>query len=302
MRWLSVLVIGATARLAVALVAATSVLISVMGVARASDEAPVLGAADVRLLERRGWLERDDARALRILGPYASKLTGTEGLDLADLRIARMEALECALGRVAARHLGVAQFFADAVFRGGVSSLIVLIDGQTSVALERVFDLHTIFPSTVRPTASPAGGRGREIHMLFLLAGQGKLMMAYDGAATYTHPDAAYSILGNRQYDVYPFLQMRIGMHSGRPALLDIAAADGPTARARPLEKRVLFLSPAIRSLYIDGPDVIADTSVINRKIRPPPIEWRQGTEQGRLRLLQLACPADRAWSGAERP
>jgi hypothetical protein len=93
---------------------------------------------------------------------------------------------------------------------------------------------------------------------------------------------------------------MRIGVYAGWPALLDISAADGPEAPPRPLQKRVLFLSPAIRNLYIHGQDVIADTSVIDRKIRPPPVEWRQGAEQGRLRLLQLACPADGPWSRSE--
>jgi hypothetical protein len=213
---------------------------------------------------------------------------------MGDVRIARLEGLECALGRVTARRLGVAQFFADALFRGGVSSPIVLIDGATSAALERVFDLHTIFPSAVR-------SGGHDVHMLFLLAGQGKLMMAYDGAATYAHPDPAYAILGNRWYNVYPFVRMIIGTHGAGPALLDIGVASGPAAPLRPFEKPVLFLAPAIHALYVHDRDVTADTSVINRTIRPPPIAWRSTADAASHLLQQLGCPADRPWTGPEK-
>lgn len=262
--------------------------------AQSPSSPSILDTSDVRWLERRGWLERDDARALRILGSYGPRVAGAEGVRLKDVRIARLEGLECALGRVTVRRLGVAQFFADALFRGGVSSPIVLIDGATSAALERVFDLHTIFPSAVR-------SGGHEVHMLFMLAGQGKLMMAYDGAATYVHPDPAYAILGSRSYNIYPFVRMTIGTHGAVPALLDIGVASGPAAPLRPFEKPVLFLSPAIHALYVHERDVTADTSVINRTIRPPPIAWRPTADVAFQRLQQLGCPADRAWVESEK-
>jgi hypothetical protein len=263
----------------------------------ASSGAPFLSGSDVRVLIQRGWLERDDARTLRILGPYGPRVLEVEGVHLPDVRIAHIEALECALGRVAARRLGVAQFFADGLFRGGAVSLTVLIDGETSRALERTFDLHTIFPAVARAGGGRGGGDGgQEAHMLFLVAGQGRLVMAYDRGLTYPHPDDAYSIFGNRDYHIYPFLRMTIGLHRGSPALLDIATADGPAAPLAPFEKRVLFLSPAIHSLTIHDRDVTADTSVIDRKIRPPPVEWRQGPSKGNARLRELGCPADGGW------
>jgi hypothetical protein len=256
-----------------------------------------LTASDVRALVQRGWLERDDARTLRILGPYGPRVLEVEGVHLPDVRIAHIEALVCALGRVAARHMGVAQFFADGLFRGGSVSLTVLVDGETSRALDRAFDLHTIFPAVAR---AGGGGGGQEAHMLFFLAGQGRLVMAYDRGLTYAHPDDAYAIFGNRDYHVSPFLRMTIGLHRGGPALLDIATAEGPADPLRPFEKRVLFLSPAIHSLYVHDRDVTADTSIIDRKIRPPPVEWRQGPAKGGARLQELGCPADGGWwSGA---
>jgi hypothetical protein len=263
---------------------------------------PILTASDVRALVQRGWLERDDARALRILGPYGPRVLEVEGVHLPDVRIAHIEALECALGRVAARHMGVAQFFADGLFRGGAVSLTVLVDGETARALDRAFDLHTIFPAVVRTGGGGGGsGGGQEAHMLFFLAGQGRLVMAYDRGLTYAHPDGAYSIFGNRDYHISPFLRMTIGLHGGSPALLDIATADGPAAPLRPFEKRVLFLSPAIHSLYVHDRDVTADTSIIDRKIRPPPVEWREGQVKGAARLQELGCPAEGGWSGGRR-
>ena len=257
---------------------------------------PILTGADVRVLEQRGWLERDDARTLRILGAYGPRVLGVEGVHLADVRIAHIEALECAIGRVAARRMGVAQFFADGLFRGGAVSLTVLVDGQTSRALERAFDLHTIFPAVARACGGGrwgGAGGGEEAHMLFLIAGQGRLAMAYDRGLTYPHPDDAYAIFGNRDYHIYPFLRMTIGLHRGSPALLDIATADGPAAPLHPFEKRVLFLSPAIHSLTVHDRDVTADTSIIDRKIRPPPVEWREGPVKGGARLQELGCPAE---------
>jgi hypothetical protein len=258
---------------------------------------PILTGADVRVLERRGWLERDDARTLRILGAYGPRVLGVEGVRLPEVRIAHIEALECAIGRVAARRMGVAQFFADGLFRGGAVALTVLVDGQTSLALERAFDLHTIFPAMARAGGGGGSGSGasQEAHMLFFLAGQGRLVMAYDRGLTYAHPDAAYAIFGNRDYHIYPFLRMTIGLHGGGPALLDIATSDGPAAPLGPFEKRVLFLSPAIHSLFIHDRDVTADTSIIDRKIRPPPVEWRAGPVKGGARLQELGCPGE-AW------
>ena len=261
----------------------------------AADPAPaspsLLSAAEVRWLEQRGWLERDPARVLRALGPYAERVTGAEHVRLDDVRVAHIEALECVLGRVAAARLGVAQFFTDPLFRAGGPGVVVLLDPTTLSVLDQIFDLHTIFPPTVTP-APPAA----PVHMRFLLTGQGRLLMGYDGAATYAQRDDAYSIFGNRDYQVHPFARMTIGTQHGDPALLDLAVADGPTAPLRPFKKHVLFLWPEIHGLFVHGRDVTADTSVIDRKIRPPPIDWRSGAASGARRLAQNGCPADRPW------
>ncbi len=252
----------------------------------------LLSPADVHWLEQRGWLERDPARALRALGPYADRVLGAEHVRLDDVRVAHIEALECVLGRVAAAHLGVAQFFTDPIFRAGSSTpLAVLLDPATLRVLDQVFDLHTIFPPTVTP-APPATA----VHMRFLLAGQGRLLMAYDGTATYAHHDDAYSIFGNRDYEIHPFARMTIGMHKGDPAMLDVAIADGPLAPLQPFKKHVLFLWPEIHGLFVHGRDVTADTNVIDRSIRPPPIDWRSGPASGARRLAQNGCPADGNW------
>jgi len=263
----------------------------------AADSAPagpsLLSAADVRWLEQRGWLERDPARVLRALGPYAPRVSGTEHVRLEDVRLAHIEALECVLGRVAAARLGVAQFFTDPLFRAGGPGVVVLLDPTTLSVLDQIFDLHTIFPPTVTP-APPAA----PVHMRFLLVGQGRLVMSYDGAASYAHHDDAYSIFGNRDYQVHPFARMTIGTQRGDPALLDLAVADGPTAPLQPFKKHVLFLWPEIHGLFVHGRDVTADTSVIDRKIRPPPIDWRSGPASGARRLAQNGCPADAPWGG----
>ena len=252
----------------------------------------LLSAADVQLLEQRGWLERDPARVLRALGPYAERVTGAEHVRLDDVRVAHLEALECVLGRVAARRLGVAQFFTDPLFRDAGSRVVVLLDPATLAVLDQVFDLHTIFPPTVTP-APPTP----PVHMRFLLAGEGRLVMVYDGAATFAHRDDAYAIFGNRDYDVHPFARMTIGARQGDPALLDLAVADGPRAPLQPFRKHVLFLWPEIHGLFVHGGDVTADTSVINRNIRPPPIDWRSGAAYGARRLARNGCPADGPWT-----
>jgi hypothetical protein len=265
-----------------------------IGAKRAAAEATPAGWSLVSAAEVH-WLERDPARVLRALGPYADRVSGAEHVRLDDVRVAHIEALECVLGRVAEQHLGVAQFFTDPLFRaGGASSLVVLLDPATLSVLDQIFDLHTIFPPTVVP-APPAA----PVHMRFLLAGQGRLLMVYDGAASYAHRDDAYSIFGNRDYQVHPFARMTIGTQHGDPALLDLAVADGPRAPLQPFTKHVLFLWPEIHGLYVHGRDVTADTSVIDRKIRPPPIEWRSGPTSGARRLAQNGCPADAAWGGA---
>jgi hypothetical protein len=260
-----------------------------------ADPTPaLLSPADVHWLEQRGWLERDPARVLRALGPYADRVTGAEHVRLDDVRVAHIEALECVLGRVAAARLGVAQFFTDPIFRtDSATPLAVLLDPATLSVLDQVFDLHTIFPPTVTPAAPAA-----PVHMRFLLAGQGRLLMAYDGTATYAHHDDAYSIFGNRDYEVHPFARMTIAMHKGEPAMLDVAIADGPRAPLQPFKKHVLFLWPEIHGLFVHGRDVTADTSVIDRSIRPPPIDWRSGPAAGARRLAQNGCPADGPWGG----
>jgi hypothetical protein len=273
-------------------------LVSVTASRATADPAPagqsLLSGAEVHWLEQRGWLERDPARVLRALGPYADRVTGAEHVRLDDVRVAHIEALECVLGRVAALHLGVAQFFTDPLFRaGGASSVVVLLDPATLNVLDQIFDLHTIFPPTVVP-APPAA----PVHMRFLLAGQGRLLMVYDGATSYAHRDDAYSIFGNRDYQVYPFARMTIGTQHGDPALLDLAVADGPRAPLQAFKKHVLFLWPEIHGLFVHGRDVTADTSVIDRKIRPPPIDWRSGPASGARRLVQNGCPADAPWGG----
>ena len=58
--------------------------------------------------------------------------------------------------------------------------MVVLFDPTTLSVLDQIFDLHTIFPPTVTP-APPAA----PVHMRFLLVGQGRLVMSYDGAASY---------------------------------------------------------------------------------------------------------------------
>jgi hypothetical protein len=263
-------------------------------------EGSFLTVAEVRLLEARGWLERDPARVLRALGSYVGRVTAAEQVRLDGVRVAHLEALECVLGRVAARRLGVAQFFTDRLFRGGTTPLVVLLEPETLTAMDQVFDLHTIFPPTVVP--SPSASPASPVHMRFLLAGPGRLMIAYDGAARYAHPDDAYSIFGNREYEVHPFLRMTIGIQRGHPALLDLAIADGPRAPLRPFTKAVLFLRPEIHGLFVHGGDVTADTSVINRKIRPPPVEWRAGAADGERRLARNGCPADGPWDLAPSP
>jgi len=253
----------------------------------------LLSAAEVHWLEQRGWLERDPARVLRALGPYASRVSGTEHIRLDDVRVAHIEALECVLGRVAAARLGVAQFFTDPLFRAGGAGVVVLLDPTTLSVLDQIFDLHTIFPPTVVP-APPAA----PVHMRLLLVGQGRLIIVYDGAASYAHHDDAYSIFGNRDYEVHPFARMTIATQHGDPALLDLAVADGPQAPLQPFKKHVLFLWPEIHGLFVHGRDVTADTSVIDRKIRPPPIDWRSGPASGARRLAQNGCPADGPWGG----
>lgn len=251
----------------------------------------LLSADEIQRLEARGWLERDPPRVLRTLGPYAARAFTQEKIRAESVRIARLDALECAVGRVAARKLGVAEFFSDPLFRGDSSSLVVLVDGETLASLDQVFNLHSIFPAKVN------GSGGQPSHMTFLLAGQGKILFGYDRAVTYAHPDDAYSIFGNREYAVYPFLRMTVGTKDGRPALLQIAVADGPQGALHAYQKHVLFLSPAIHGLFINGKDVTADTSIINRTIVPPPIEWRKGATSGAARLEQLGCPAARPWT-----
>jgi hypothetical protein len=283
---------------------ATLILLAVAPMASrraAADSGPgrqsLLSAAEVHWLEQRGWLERDPARVLRALGPYAGRVSGTEHVRLEDVRVAHIEALECVLGRVAAARLGVAQFFTDPLFRAGGPGVVVLLDPATLSVLDQIFDLHTIFPPTVVP-APPAA----PVHMRFLLVGQGRLVIVYDGAASYAHRDDAYSIFGNRDYQIHPFARMTIGTQHGDPALLDLAVADGPQAPLQPFKKHVLFLWPEIHGLFVHGRDVTADTSVIDRKIRPPPMEWRSGPASGARRLAQNACPADAPWGATAGP
>jgi hypothetical protein len=254
----------------------------------AAQDLPLLSPDEVRVFEARGWLERDPAQVSRILGPYAARTFGQEKIRAEDVRIARLEALECAIGRVVARKLGLAQFLSDPLFRGSSSSLVVLVDGATLARLDQVFNLHSMFPARVK------GSGAEQASMLFLLAGQGKVLVGYDRAATYRHPDDAFEIFGNRDYAVYPFLRMTIGTHNSRPALLEIGVADGPTGGLHPYEKQVLLLRAAIHGLFIDGQEVTADTSVINRKLVPPPIEWRNGEASGAASLRQLNCAVGR--------
>jgi hypothetical protein len=100
----------------------------------------------------------------------------------------------------------------------------------------------------------------------------------------------------NNKYRIHPWLRMTIGTHQNEPALLDIAAADGPRTPPHSFDKDVLFLSPAIRNLYVHGADVTADTSVINRSIRPPSIQWRKPAPWGEHRLVTNGCPPDGPW------
>lgn len=152
-------------------------------------------------------------------------------------------------------------------------NLALLLDREQLARLDAEYELHSLF------LLSQVSAKGDStIHMVFLVAGQGKLVIGYDANLTIRHPDYGFS---TGKYDYRRLVAMDARLDErGRPGLHDIVC------RSEPGEDFTSLRGPmnvAIRSLVL-GTGASGERSTIvsyewfgeQSKISPcPPIELK---------------------------
>jgi hypothetical protein len=235
-----------------------------------------------------GLIRHDPASIRSVLGPYGKRVAD-EGVVLDDVYLTDAQSLECVLAKAAARHTTIAEVFTDDLFlRGGNVSFLLEPQGLSQVARE--FDFHTVFPVT---TKLRDGGTAT---MRFLLVGQGKVVIGYDKAGTYTHPDREYSVWGFNGYDLSPYIRMDVTSDAhGHRTITNLGVAGGPEQQLRSFEGPGNF---TIRQLSLMGPRLVIPGRPW--KIRPLPVAER--TPDGTLakRLQAIGCPSTKTWGAAD--
>jgi len=242
--------------------------------------APLLSPDEVRALESR--MVHDPARLRARLGAFSGWITGHEHVDLARVGFAPYDALACVLDRAVERGLTSSQMFSDPLFaRGGGLSLFV--DRDVLEAVERDYDLHSVFLIDPRPT----DGKG-PLGMSFFLIGQGVLVLSYPRAGAFDHPDAAFRVSvpmfgSSREYEVAPLIRMDI-VEGPAPGFDHVGTLAAPGA---PLEDFVGPWNASIRSIAVRGSHIDVHAHLVfgrTQTIDVPRIQRRPG------RAADAAC------------
>jgi hypothetical protein len=267
-----------------------------VAVARAEGPAAagdgLLAASDLDFLEARGLLLHDPARVRASLRGYDRRVA-SEGIALDRVTIASPQAMECVLARAVVRGATIVELFTEDVFLADRGRAVMVEDGALAT-LARSFDFHGAFPPQARLRD------GHTARMIFLLVGQGRLLIGYDRGGTYDHPDREYAVqlLGRRLtgYDVSPFVRMEIGRDAGgRRTLSGLRVASGPDAALESFKGPGNF---AIDGLTIDGSNMVAH-ALADTTIRPQPVSARIADPSRPARLEALGCPAHGPWRTA---
>jgi hypothetical protein len=258
----------------------------------AASAAPLLTPDEIRVVE--SHMSRDEARVRARLGAYAGFIAGHERVDLGRLSIPSFDAVECVLQRAIDRSLTSPQLFSDPMFaRDGALSLFV--DRDVLVAIDREFDLHSVF--LIEPRPHDGGG---SLTMAFFLIGQGVLEVRYPRAGTFDHPDRAFRVSvplfgSSRTYEVAPLIRMDI-VDGGAPGFEHLATLSDPTARPED------FVGPwnaSIRSIAVRGNKIDVRAHLVfgrTETLEIPRIERRPGHIPDMARLRALGCPSGAPW------
>jgi hypothetical protein len=230
------------------------------------------------------------------LGPAALVLRAKEHLDFGRYRVASLDASECVVQRAASRGMSVGDLFTDPAFGPG-GALAIVIDGERLRELDRIFDLHALFPITGTTVD------GAPIHMLFLLAGNGHLVIGYDRAGEIEQREPAYHLYGGH-YQLAPIIRMDVEI-GARRAFTHIAALSQLDAGASyqdfvgPVgsKLRAMFMTPSGVAVHAKMPWWLLGVSR-DLRVRPPPIVRRSPITAARTGVLRArGCPVDSPWS-----
>jgi hypothetical protein len=230
------------------------------------------------------------------LGPAAAALRAREHIDLGQLRLASLEAAECIMQRAADRRLSLAQLFTDARFAAG-GGLGIVMDGRRLAELDRLFDLHSLFPVAADARA------GGAIHMTFLLAGQGRIVVGYDRGGEIEHREPAFHLHGG-SYQLERVIRMDVVAGAGRgfAHVATLPRLDGGGAYGD-------FLGPMgakLRGVALAGPEVAVQAQLPwwllgiakDLHVRPPPVARRRPLDPTQAGVLRArGCPAGDAWA-----
>ena len=231
------------------------------------------------------------------LGPAASVLQAREHIDLGLLRTTSDQSAGCIMQRAVDRGLSLAELFTDPLFgRGG--KLAVVLDRSQLAWMNRVFDLHSLFP----PAA--VDDDGNPMVMQFLLAGQGRLVVGYDHGGEFEHREPAYHLYGGR-YDLAPIIAMDLQV--GEPRTFTRIHTLASLAADAPAEDFVGPRNAKLQRLVI-GPEGIVVKAELpwyllklarDLKVKAPPIERRSLLAAADARALNGGrCPIESTGPG----
>ncbi len=158
-----------------------------------------------------------------VVGNYADAIESAEGVSLDHLRVPEFSDVEPVIGKAISLHWGALEFFTDPSF-ANVDGCMLLFDRALLQHIDGEFNLHGLW--MINPGAEAHG-----LHMQYLLLGNGKMIIGYNGRLQLKVPD--YNIKTGR-YNYEPFTAMKIVNHQGRRGLDDIHVRTSPASAPTP--------------------------------------------------------------------
>jgi hypothetical protein len=272
---------------------AAAALVSWPGYATA--QAPLLSDAEASVFNARVLPPSSATAVEAALGVAAPALRAREHVDFGTYRLASAEAAECVMQRAAELRLDIPQLFTDRRF-GLAGGLAIVIDRRGLADIDRLFDLHSLFPTAATTT------HGRTLHMQFLLVGNGRLIIGYDGSGSFESKEAAFHVFGGK-YQIQPLIRMDVEVlghrafaHMATLSRIDLISPYGDFVGPMGSKVHGLVVTPAGMSVQAEMPWWLLGLER-SLRVRGPAISRRRPlTSDERTALRARGCPAEAPW------
>jgi hypothetical protein len=262
----------------------------------ARAQAPLLTDAELSVFKARLLPASSAAAVESALAAAGPVVRAREQVDFGTYRLASAEAAECVMQRAADLHLDIPQLFTDRRFGVG-GGLAIVIDRRRLVEVDRLFDMHSLFPTAAATTDD------RTLHMQFLLVGNGRLVIGYDGSATFEQRESAFHVYGGK-YELQPLIRMDVEVarqraftHVATLSRLDGALPYGDLVGPMGAKLHAVVLTPKGMAVQAAMPWWLLGIER-DLRVRGPAIARRTPLTPAEAAALRArGCPADAPWA-----